>query len=142
MYLPCFVFPYQRVPCLRKTPDSVLTHTIPALFVCDACCFAAPEVAGVVEAGVVEVEEVEGEEAEVGFAVLGAAAGVAAAGGLSALLDCGDCARTMEPLAKSTDATSAEATSAEATSRARDSFFALGFIALLLMDLRVHWNAG
>jgi hypothetical protein len=91
----------------------------------------------VVEAGVVEAEEAEGEEAEVGFAVLGAAAGVAAAGGLSALPDCGDCARSIEPLATNTDATSAEA-----TSRARDNFFALRFIALLLMDLRVHWNAG
>jgi len=137
MYLPCFVFPYQRVPCLWYTPDSMLTHTIPALFVCDACCFAAPEDAGVVEAGVVEAEEVEGEEAEVGFAVLGAAAGVAASGGLSALPDCGDCPRSMEPLTTSTDATSVEA-----TSRARDSFFALGFIASLHIDLRVHWNAG
>ena len=137
MYLPCFVFPYHRVPCLWYTPDSMLTHTIPALFVCDACCFAAPEVAVAVDAGVVEAEEAEGEEAEVGFAALGTAPGVAVAGDLSALLDCGDCARSIEPLATSTDATSVEA-----TSRARDNFFALGFIALLLMDLRVHWNAG
>jgi len=120
----------------------MLTHTIPALFVCDACCFAAPEVAVAVDAGVVEAEEAEGEEAEgeeaeVGFAALGTAPGVAVAGDLSALLDCGDCARSIEPLATSTDATSVEA-----TSRARDNFFALGFIALLLMDLRVHWNAG
>lgn len=68
----------------------MLTHTIPALFGCDACCFAAPEGAGVVDAGVVEAEEVEAEEAEAGFAVLGAAAGVAVAGGLSEPPDCGD----------------------------------------------------
>lgn len=115
----------------------MLTHTIPALFGCDACCFAAPEGAGVVDAGVVEVEEVEGEEAEAGFAVLGAALGVAVAGGLSELPDCGDCACSFKPLPMST-----EATRVEATSRARDSFFALRLIVLLLIEMPVHWNAG
>src|SRR5258708_39412544 len=28
IYFPCFVFPYQRVPGLCCTPDSVLTQTI------------------------------------------------------------------------------------------------------------------
>src|SRR6266700_1425925 len=32
MYFPCFVFPYQRVPGLWYTPESVFTHTMPALF--------------------------------------------------------------------------------------------------------------
>ena len=143
MYLPCFVFPYQREPCLWYTPDSVLTHTIPALFACDVCCFAAPEGAGAVDAGVAE-EEAEGEEAEAGFDMsclaagteLGAAPGVAVAGGLSAPLDWGDCAGIIKPLTRSTDATSVEA-----TSKARDSVLALRFIALLLIEMRVHWNA-
>ncbi len=37
---------------------------------------------------------------------------------------------------------STDATSAEATSRAKDSFLALRFVALPLIDLRVHWKAG
>jgi len=134
MYLPCFVFPYQRIPCLWYTPDSVLTHTIPALFACDVCSFAAPEDAGAVDARV--AEEVAEEEAEVGFVALGAAAGVPVAGGLSVLLDCGDCACIVKPLTRSTDATNVEA-----TNRARDSVFALRFIALLLIELRAHSNA-
>jgi hypothetical protein len=119
---------------LRYTPDSVLTHTIPALFAFDVCCFAAPEGAGVVDAGV--AEEVAEEEAEVGFVALGAAAGAAVAGGLPALLDWGDCACIVKPLTRSTDATSVEA-----TSRARASVFSLRFIALLLIELRAHSNA-
>jgi len=31
MYLPCLVLPYQRVPGLWKTPDSVFTQTMPEL---------------------------------------------------------------------------------------------------------------
>src|SRR5260370_37714421 len=38
MYLPCFVFPYQRVPGWWYTPESVFTHTVPALFAGGACC--------------------------------------------------------------------------------------------------------
>src|SRR5260370_7298189 len=38
MYLPCFVLPYQRVPGWWYTPESVFTHTVPALFAGGACC--------------------------------------------------------------------------------------------------------
>jgi len=99
----------------------VLTHTIPALFVCDAGCFAELEAAGVVAAGAVE------EEVEVGFAELGAAAGVAVVGGLSEVLDCGDWACSVDTLKPSTGTRSVEA-----TSRARDSFLASRFIVLFL----------
>jgi hypothetical protein len=94
----------------------------------------------VVDAGSAE-GETEGVQA--GFAELGAEAGVAVAGGLSALLDCGDWACSVELLTTST-----VTTSVEATSRARDSFFALRFIVwllrwvLLLTEMRAHWNAG
>jgi hypothetical protein len=87
LYLPCFVFPYQRVPCLGYTPVSLSNCTMPAFSVGDLWCFAEPEDARVVGAGVVEAEE-----AGVGLAELGARAGVAVAGGLSELLDCGACA--------------------------------------------------
>lgn len=30
MYFPCLVFPYQRLPGLWYTPDSVFTQTMPA----------------------------------------------------------------------------------------------------------------
>jgi hypothetical protein len=32
MYLPCLVLPYQRVPGLWYTPESVFTQTVPAVF--------------------------------------------------------------------------------------------------------------
>src|SRR6266705_1551926 len=67
MYFPCFVFPYQRVPGLWYTPESVFTHTMPALFAGGAC-FA---VAGL-EAGVAPLAELDG---------------VAAAGAVAGLLD-------------------------------------------------------
>ena len=67
MYFPCFVFPYQRVPGLWYTPESVFTHTMPALFAGGAC-FA---VAGL-EAGVAPFAELDG---------------VAAAGAVAGLLD-------------------------------------------------------
>lgn len=41
MYFPSLVFPYQRVPGLWYTPDSVFTQTIPALFAGGACFHAA-----------------------------------------------------------------------------------------------------
>lgn len=41
MYFPSLVFPYQRVPGLWYTPDSVFTQTIPALFAGGACFAAA-----------------------------------------------------------------------------------------------------
>src|SRR6266568_3877046 len=67
MYFPCFVFPYQRVPGLWYTPESVFTHTMPALFAGGACC----AVAGL-EAGVAPFAELDG---------------VAAAGAVAGLLD-------------------------------------------------------
>ena len=67
MYFPCFVFPYQRVPGLWYTPESVFTHTMPALFAGGACC----AVAGL-EAGVAPLAELDG---------------VAAAGAVAGLLD-------------------------------------------------------
>ena len=121
MYLPCFALPYQRVPCLRCTLVSVSTHTLPAFFVCDVCCFAEPEDARVVGAGVVE-----GEEVGIDFAELGAVPGVAVAGGLSELLDCRAWASSAERFTASTVTTSV----------ARDSFFALRFIDLLLTEVR------
>jgi hypothetical protein len=143
MYFPFFVLPYQRVPCLWYTPDSVLTHTIPAFFVCDVGCFAEPEDAGVVDVGVAE-----GEEVEAGFAVLGAAAGVAAAGGLSELPDCGDWACIAEILKASM-----VTTSVEARNRVRDSFFVSCLIVLFLTGFcfslqcapagtQARWNSG
>jgi hypothetical protein len=132
MYLPCFVFPYQRDPRLWYTPVSVLIHTKPAAFAGSVCGFA--EDAGAVAAGDVEGEA---EGAEVGFAELGAAIGVVLSCDLSALPGCGDCARRVETLT-----TAVVTTSTKATSRARDGFFALRFIVLLLAEMRAHWNAG
>jgi hypothetical protein len=132
MYLPCFVFPYQRDPRLWYTLVSVLIHTKPAAFAGSMCGFAKD--AGAVGAGGVEGEA---EGVEVGFAELGAAAGVALACGLSALSGCGDCPRSVETLT-----TAMVTTSAKATSRAREGFFALRFIVLLLTEMRAHWNAG
>src|SRR5271168_3453240 len=106
MYLPCLVFPYQRVPCLWYTPVSVLIHTTPA---------ALAEGAEVVEA----------EAAGVGFAAAGALEAAAGACGLSELLDCFDCAISPVPLARDTNA----------MSRARVSFFASRFIDVLLTEL-------
>jgi hypothetical protein len=83
MYLPCFVFPYQREPSLWYTPVSVFTQTIPEVFAGGVC----------------------------GFAGLGAAAGVAVACGLSELLDCGDSACNAETFTTATVATGAQATS-------------------------------
>jgi hypothetical protein len=85
MYLPCFVFPYQRDPRLWYTLVSVLIHTRPAAFGGSMCGFA--EDAGAFAAGAVEGE---GGGVEVGFAELGAAAGVALSCGLSTLPVCGD----------------------------------------------------
>ena len=61
MYFPSLVFPYQRVPGLWYTPDSVFTQTMPALFAGGACFGAA--------AGF-----------DAGALLLGALAGAAAAG--------------------------------------------------------------
>lgn len=61
MYFPSLVFPYQRVPGLWYTPDSVFTQTMPALFAGGACFGAA--------AGF-----------DAGALLLGALAGVVAAG--------------------------------------------------------------
>jgi hypothetical protein len=72
----------------------------------------------------------------VGFAELGPVAGVAVAGGWSALLDCGARAWGAERFTASTVTTSV------ATNRARDSFFALRFIVLLLTERRAHGNRG
>jgi hypothetical protein len=72
----------------------------------------------------------EGEEVGVDFAELGAVAGVAVAGGLSELLDCGAWASSAERFTASTVRTSV----------ARDSFFALRFIDLLLTEGRAPWN--
>lgn len=80
MYLPCFVFPYQRDPSLWYTPVSVLTQTIPVVFAGGVC----------------------------GFAGVGAVAGVAVACGLSEPFDCGDCARNAETFTTVTVATSAQ----------------------------------
>src|SRR5215467_12846435 len=41
MYFPSLVFPYQRVPGLWYTPESVFTQTMPALFAGGACFDAA-----------------------------------------------------------------------------------------------------
>lgn len=76
MYLPFFVLPYQRDPCLWYMPDAVLTHTMPAVFVC------AGGLAASVEERVVEAEEVG-----VGFAGDVLFAGAVVALGLSDPLD-------------------------------------------------------
>ncbi len=54
IHFPCFVFPYQRVPGLCCTPDSVLTQTIldvetdevfcPAMGGPEAGCAATPSI--------------------------------------------------------------------------------------------------
>src|SRR5260370_38371337 len=67
MYFPCFVFPYQRVPGLWYTPESVFTLIMRALFARGACC----AVAGL-EAGAAPLAELDG---------------VAAAGAVAGLLD-------------------------------------------------------
>jgi hypothetical protein len=120
MYLPCFVFPYQRDPRLWYTLVSVLIHTKPAAFAGSMCGFA--EDAGAVAAGGVEGEA---EGVEVGFAELGAAAGVTLARGLSALPVSGDCARSVETLTLPI-----VTTSTKATRRARASFFGSRFIVV------------
>lgn len=54
MYFPCLVLPYQRVPGLWYTPESVLTQTIPAVLVGAGCADALEEalVGAVAGAGV------------------------------------------------------------------------------------------
>ena len=94
------------------------------------------------DAGVIEAGVVAGEDVEDGFAELGAAAGAAVACGLSELLDCGDWPSSVTQVRAST-----VTTSAEATSSARDSLFALRFIALrfivlVLTEMHARWNAG
>jgi hypothetical protein len=112
-----------RLPCLSNTPGSGFPPR--------HARFSEPEDAGVVGA---EVEVMEGEEAGVGFAELGAAADVAVAGGFAEMLDCGASASSRERLRAPT------VTAGIATSTARDSFFALRFIDLLLTEMRVHRN--
>ena len=78
MYFPSLVFPYQRVPGLWYTPESVFTQTMPALFAGGACFDAA---AGF-EAGALLLVVLAGAVAAVGVAG-GVAAGafvLAAAG--------------------------------------------------------------
>src|SRR5260370_21635194 len=78
MYLPCFVFPYQRVPGWWYTPESVFTHTVPALFAGGACCvfvvFDAGALAGL-----------PGLAASVAAGLFAGAVGVAAG---AAVVDC------------------------------------------------------
>ena len=46
MYFPCLVFPYQRVPGLWYTPESIFTHTMPLALARGDCCDAAGLEAG------------------------------------------------------------------------------------------------
>ena len=73
MYFPCLVFPYQRVPGLWYTPESVLTQTIPAELAGAGCADALEEEAFVGAAVGVGVGVVAGS-----FEVAGVAAGVVA----------------------------------------------------------------
>src|SRR6266446_10107520 len=77
MYFPCFVFPYQRVPGLWYTPESVFTHTMPALFAGGACCAVA-----CLEAGVAPFADLDGVAAA--GAVAGLVDGVIDAAGVAA----------------------------------------------------------
>jgi hypothetical protein len=50
MYLPCLVFPYQRLPGQWYTPLFVLTHTFISFF--SGCCWAnAPGITGEIVQG-------------------------------------------------------------------------------------------
>lgn len=72
MYFPCLVFPYQRVPGLWYTPDSVFTQTIPPLFAGGFCFVASglgatpslPVVANVAAPGVAAELLVDAEAVE------------------------------------------------------------------------------
>ena|SRR5215472_9671302 len=83
MYFPAFVFPYQRVPGLWYTPESVFTQTMPALFAGGACFDAAAGfVAGallVVLAGAVAAAGVAGGVAAGALALVAAGAASEAA---------------------------------------------------------------
>ena len=92
MYLPCFVLPYQRVPGLWYTPESVFTQTIPALFAGGVSwavvVFAAGAFEGVAAAGAAadslvgaaEAAGVAAGEGVVDFAAVGAGAAELLAG--------------------------------------------------------------
>ncbi len=119
----------------------MLTHTIPAAFAC-VVCFEAVAAAGVVEGVEVEAGFAELGAAELCVAEMGAGAGAELACGLSELLDCAVCAFSVERLTAS-----AFVTSVDTRSSARDNFFTLRFIALLLTEMRlteplVHQNSG
>lgn len=89
MYLPCFVLPYQRVPGLWYTPESVFTQTIPALFaggvLWAVVVFAAGTFEGVAGAavdslvGAAEAAGVAAGEGVVDFAAVGTGAAEALA---------------------------------------------------------------
>jgi hypothetical protein len=126
MYLPCLVFPYQRVPCLWYTPVSVLIHTTPAPFAEGASGFA-----GVAAAGVAVPEVAEPVGAGAGFVEAGAS--VPPLCGLSELLDCVACACRAElPRARTVEKNAAAASSA------RTRLFALRLIVLFLTEMSAH----
>jgi len=126
MYLPCLVFPYQRVPCLWYTPVSVLIHTTPAPFAEGACGFA-----GVADGGVAVPEVVELVVGGDGFVEAGTLEPFAC--GLSELPDCLDCACRAElPRARTVEKNAAAASSA------RTRLFALRFIVLFLTEMFAH----
>lgn len=131
MYLPFFVFPYQRVPGLWYMPVAVLTHTIPAVFAGGVCCFADVAAVGVVEAAGVEVTLAESAVAALD----------AFACGLSEPLGCADCASSIELLKTH------KVTKVQATAVASDKFCTSRFIVTLLTEMRLagaqaRWNSG
>jgi len=123
MYLPCLVFPYQRVPCLWYMPVSVLIHTTPAPFAGGVCVLA-----GAAGAGVAVLEVAEPVEDGPGFVEPGVPEALAC--GLSELPDCVACACCVGlPKARTVK------TNAEAAISARVRFFAFRFIVLFLTEI-------
>lgn len=82
MYFPSLVFPYQRVPGLWYTPESVFTQTMPALFAGGACFGAATgfDAGALLLLGVLAGDEAAGAAAGVAGGVVAGALALAAAG--------------------------------------------------------------